>query len=134
MGELLATIWQRVMQPPWMVVEDFQRFFSLYLDRVDGWINLGLFLLGIAMLVVCIRRMEPPLWVYQLSLMVYLCSTTNYSTPFGSYGRYLMMAFPMFISMPLALRNKSTRLATLGLGFFSMLFLAMVYLEWGWLA
>jgi len=134
MNELLARIWQRFMQPPWMVVGDFLRFFSLYLDHVDGWINLGLFLLAVAMLVVCIRRLEPPLWVYQLSLIVYLCSTTNYYIPFGSYGRYLMMAFPMFIAIPLVLCKKSTQLATLGMCSLSMLFLAMVYFQWGWLA
>jgi len=134
MNELLARIWLRVMQPPWMIVGDFQRFFSLYLDHPDGWINLALFLFGVVALVVCFRRLEPPLWVYQLSLIVYLCSTTNYSTPFGSYGRYMMMAFPAFIAMPLLLRGKAARLITLSIWFFGMLFLTIVYLEWGWLA
>lgn len=134
MGELLETIWLRVMQMPWMVVGDFQRFFTMYLGHPDGWINLALFLFGIGMLVVCIRRLEAPLWIYQLALLVYLCSTTNYTTPFGSYGRYLMMAFPAFMALPLAARGKGARLAVLGLGLFSMLFLTVVYLEWGWLA
>lgn len=133
-NDLLATIWLRVMQPPWMIVADFQRFFLYYLGHVDGWINLALFLFGVGMIVVCIRRLEPPLWVYHLSLVVYICSTTNYTTPFGSYGRYLMMAFPAFITLPLVVRGKGARLAALVVGFFSMLFLTVVYLEWGWLA
>jgi hypothetical protein len=134
MDKLLATTWFRVMQPPWLIVGDFQRFFTLYLNHVDGWINLGLFLFAIAMLVASIRRLVQPLWVYQLILILYLCSTTNYSTPFGSYGRYLMVGFPLFIAMPLVLRSKNTRLAILGLWLFSMLFLAMVFFQWGWLA
>lgn len=133
-NELLATIWLRVMQPPWMIVADFQRFILYYLGHVDGWINLALFLFGVGMTVVCIRRLEPPLWVYHLSLVVYICSTTNYTTPFGSYGRYLMMAFPAFIVLPLVARGKGARLAALVVGLFSMLFLTVVYLEWGWLA
>jgi len=133
-NELLATIWLRVMQPPWMIVADFQRFILYYLGHVDGWINLALFLFGVGMTVVCIRRLEPPLWVYHLSLVVYICSTTNYTTPFGSYGRYLMMAFPVFITLPLVARGKGARLAALVVGLFSMLFLTVVYLEWGWLA
>ncbi len=72
--------------------------------------------------------------MYHLSLVVYICSTTNYTTPFGSYGRYLMMAFPAFITLPLVVRGKGARLAALVVGFFSMLFLTVVYLEWGWLA
>jgi hypothetical protein len=134
MGELLESIWLRVMQPPWMIVGDFQRFFSMYLGHPDGWINLALFLFGIGMLVVCIRRLEAPFWVYQLSLLVYLCSTTNYTTPFGSYGRYLMMAFPAFMTLPLVARGKGARMAIILLWLFSMLFLTIVYLEWGWLA
>ena len=133
-NELLATIWLRVMQPPWMIVADFQRFILYYLGHVDGWINLALFLFGVGMTVVCIRRLEPPLWMYHLSLVVYICSTTNYTTPFGSYGRYLMMAFPVFITLPLVARGKGARLAALVVGLFSMLFLTVVYLEWGWLA
>ena len=133
-NELLATIWLRVMQPPWMIVADFQRFILYYLGHVDGWINLALFLFVVGMTVVCIRRLEPPLWVYHLSLVVYICSTTNYTTPFGSYGRYLMMAFPVFITLPLVARGKGARLAALVVGLFSMLFLTVVYLEWGWLA
>lgn len=134
MDKLLETTWLRVMQPPWMIVGDFERFFGGYLNHPDGWINLVLFLFGIAMTVVCIRKLSPPLWIYQLSLVLYISSTANYATPFGSYGRYLMMAFPAFIAMPLALHAKGARMAILGIGLFSMLFLTLVYLEWGWLA
>ncbi|GAP12821.1 predicted integral membrane protein [Longilinea arvoryzae] len=133
-NQLLETIWLRAMQPPWMIVGDFQRFFNVYLGHPDGWINLALFLFGVGMLVVCIRRLEASMWVYQLGMIVYLCMTTNYTTPFGSYGRYLMMAFPSFMALPLAARGKGARLAIVGVWFFSMLFMAMVYFEWGWLA
>lgn len=134
MDELLGRVWLRVMQPPWMIVSDFQRFFLNYGNHLDGWINLVLFLLGAGMTVVCIRKLPAPLWLYQISLVVYICSTANYATPFGSYGRYLMMAFPAFITLPLIVRGKVSRMATLVICFLSMLFLAVVYLEWGWLA
>ncbi len=132
--ELLAKYWVRVMQPPWMVVGDFQRFADFYTGFADGWVNLMLFLFSIAMLVVCIRRLEPALWIYQPGLIVYLCTTTNFATPFCSYGRYLMMSFPIYLALPLVAKGKRARMLLVSLGLISMLFLAIVYLEWGWLA
>ncbi len=134
MDDLLARVWLRVMQPPWMVVEDFDRFFSSYLGFPDGWVNLTLFLFGVGLTVVCIRKLPPPLWLYQLCLILYICSTANYSTPFGSYGRYLMMGFPVFMVMPVALHSKAAKMVVLTVWLFSMLLLGVVYLEWGWLA
>jgi hypothetical protein len=134
MSEVLGNQWERAMRAPWMIVDEFYRFFTQFVGRADGWINLALFLFGVGMLVVCIRKLEPPLWVYQLSLIVYLCSTTEYYTPFGSYGRYLMVAFPMFMTLPLVVRRKRARMALSALWAFSMLFLAVVYLEWRWIA
>lgn len=134
MTEVLFQNWGREIRPPWLFSEEIERFVSLFLDRPDGWINLALFLFGVGMLVVCIRRLEPSLWVYQLGMILFLCSTTNYTNPFGSYGRYIMMAFPTFMALSLIVRKKWVRLTALGVGFFCMLLLAGIYFEWGWLA
>ena len=134
MDELLKTHWQRAMQPPWMVVGDFERFYLSYMDRPDGWVNLALFLFGVFMVVVCIRRLDPPLWIYYSSLVIYICSTVNYSVPFGSYGRYLMMAFPSFIILPTVIKGKRLRLFMTGLSLLIMGLMSIVYFEWGWVA
>lgn len=131
---LQAKYWTRVMQPPWMVISDFQRFFGSYMGHADGWTNLLLFLLALGMTVVVVRKLPVELGVYQTCLMVFLCSTAMYSTPFGSVGRFLMIAFPLFIAAALTIQGKKSRLATLTIGLFLLLFFAIVYFEWGWLA
>ncbi len=129
-----AKYWTRVAQPPWMIVGDFQRFFTAYLGHADGWVNMLLFVFAAGMTIVVLRKLPAAFSVYQVSLLLFICSTAMYNTPFGSMGRFLLIAFPVFIATGLLASGKLARLALFSIGLFSLLFLASVYFQWGWLA
>ena len=129
-----AQYWTRIVQPPWMIVGDFQRFFTAYLGHADGWVNMLLFVFAASMTIVVLRKLPIAFSVYQVSLMLFICSTSMYNTPFGSMGRFLLIAFPVFIATALMVHGKWGRLVVFSLGLFSLLFLAVVYFQWGWLA
>lgn len=131
---LQAKYWTRVIQPPWMIVGDFQRFFTAYSGHADGWVNLLLFLFALWMTVVTTRKLPAVLAVYLVTMMFFLCSTAMYNTPFGSMGRFLLTAFPIFIAASLTFQGKRSRMAAITISLFTMLFLAIVYFQWGWLA
>jgi hypothetical protein len=129
-----AKYWTRVVQPPWMIVGDFQRFFTAYLGHGDGWVDMLLFVFAAGMTIVVLRKLPAAFSVYQVSLLLFICSTAMYNTPFGSMGRFLLIAFPVYIAAGLMVPGKWGRLALFSLGLFSYLFLAVVYFQWGWLA
>ncbi len=133
-GWLLAHYWFRVTQAPWMIVEDFKRFYWGYMGHADGWVNLILLLTAVGLTIWSVRKLPMALWIYQLTGLLFLCSTAVLNTPFGSTGRYLLLMFPLFIEMALIARRRISRLLILAVSLFSSLFLAMVYFMWGWLA
>lgn len=133
-GWLLAHYWFRVSQAPWMIIEDFKRFYWGYMGHADGWVNLVLLLIAVGLTIWSFRKIPLAMWIYQLTGLVFLCSTAVLNTPFGSTGRYLLLMFPLFIEIALIAHGRISRLLILAVWLFASLFLAMVYFMWGWLA
>jgi len=126
--------WSRIAQPPWMIVQEFERFIIAYTGDADGWVNLTLFLLASVLTIRAFKRIPLALWVYQVAMLILFCSNTTLSIPFCSIGRYLLLMFPLYIETALLVEKRWARLITLTVFLFAALFLAMVYFMWGWLA
>ncbi|HOA10698.1 MAG TPA: mannosyltransferase family protein [Tenuifilaceae bacterium] len=97
--------WSRIMQPPWMIINDFIDYFRYYFGGLDSTINLVLFVGVILLTIWAYKRMPKVLWGYQLIMLLFLSSTRELDISFGSIGRFLLLMFPLPIELALLIKR-----------------------------
>jgi hypothetical protein len=126
-----AEIWGRVFIFPWQGVAEFIKMVGIMNWRVV--VNdLPAILLAVIALVAAIRRQPYPLWLYQLTLLGFVFSTTMATEPLGSSGRFLLLAFPTALALPGLLTNRFLRLAVLAVILTLYCLLCALYVCWVW--
>lgn len=126
--------WGRVMQMPWQIVGDFQHFLNTSTIRIDGWINLSIFVYAIGVFITAFRKLPLVCNAYLITLFILICSTTTSVNPFGSVGRFLLTAFPIFLATVLDFQRKWGRVLILGIFLVTMILITICFFEWYWVA
>lgn len=132
--ELMQTIWQRVMQWPWVTAAAVVDCFAT--GRINTNFVVDLILIGftITLAILSWKKIPWPQWLYQVSLLLYLVSTSSWGQPLTGYSRYMLVMFPVFTASALFIRGKALRLILTAISLAMLLLLSGVYFMWGWIA
>lgn len=129
---VMAVLWGRISVWPWQSFLDIPKMFIYGWVKGSGWTNLLLLALAIAALVWGWRRLLPAHWLYQFVLLLFLLSTEIRTGPLVSFGRYMLVMFPIFILIGQWATTKNRRLASLTVGMVLQLFLSGLFFLWAW--
>jgi hypothetical protein len=129
----LETFWGIRTVAPWTG-------FGLFLQRLAGeprvfvdYVDLSLFLVMLALLIVGLFRLDPALSLYNLLTLALFFMRGTPPHLLDSFSRYFLSLFPAFIMMG-GLRNRIFRLVLLMLSIGLQIFLLMGFLDWRWIA
>lgn len=118
---------------PWQTLGlAFQRL-AQYPANPDMWSNL---VLGAIFLIYLAAGWKSLRTSYRIYILATFLAAFSYYTgpvhPLMGFPRHLYLAFPIFIGLSLAMKNKWLRVGVVGAGLLGMMFLLMLYVLEGW--
>jgi len=132
--QLMRYGWDRVIQWPWVTAAAVIECFVTGRINTNFVVDLMLLAFTLVITVWSWKKIAWPLWLYQLSLLIYLVSTSSWGQPLTGYSRYVLVMFPLFISTANLIRSKPARLILVAISLGMLLLLNGVYFMWGWIA
>lgn len=129
---LMASIWGRMVQPPWQTLIDIVSQFHNGPVYASMLYDVPLLLLAVFLLVWGWKKLPLSQNLYTASLLVYLLSNSIQGQPLASFSRYLLIAFPLFTALGLVTERKGLRLAAVTMGLTAQVLLSAVFFLWGW--
>lgn len=132
--ELMQYGWQRVMQWPWVTFAAVIECFATGRINTNFVIDLILIIFTIILSILGWKKLPFPQWLYQITLLIYLSSTSSWGQPLTGYSRYMLVMFPVFTASALLIQNKLPRLILTAISLALLLLLSGVYFMWGWIA
>lgn len=131
--DILKNYWKTSVFNP--LASFLQLFQSIAIGNPLSILKGLIIILAIAVIAWLIRRRQAELVIYQAGLLLYLVSFTVPDHPMGSFIRYFLLSFPVFMALGVWLQPKRWWSA---LAFFSLaavnLILCSMYLTWVFVA
>lgn len=124
--------WGRQTLFPWQTLLEIPRLFTTKYFAVSGWLNVLLLLLAVMALFWSLRRLRLELWLYMLTALLFLLSTSVEHEPLSSFNRYILLCFPLFIILAKWARNFWLRLLILGTEGLMFLYFSTMFFMWAW--
>jgi len=143
-------IWLALKLPPWAIfqAQDSTYHRSLILPGLDLWYavknifsdifplvngpDLVFALLFIAGTIIVWKKLPIVYSIYTTSFMVLYLSSTAFPYSLYSMSRFVMVLFPVFLIMPLLVKNQKIQLSILCISFAGLLFCSAQFALWGW--
>jgi hypothetical protein len=130
----MAVDWGRLVSTPWETIGMLALNFPTLAQ--DNWLilfNTPILLLAIGMLIAGWRQLPVELKVYQVTIILYLLSTHTVYDPLTSLNRYILLAFPLFLTMGTLSMSRAARIAVFGAGVFLSLTISGFFFLWKWI-
>ncbi len=143
-------LWLSLRIPPWAIfqTQDSAYHRSLSLPGVNLWyavrnIFSGIFplvngpdlvfaLLFIAGTIIVWKKLPIVYGIYTTSFMILYLSTTTFPYALYSLSRFVLVLFPVFMSLPILIKNEKIHLSVLCISFAGLLFFSAQFAIWGW--
>ncbi|HVM71192.1 MAG TPA: mannosyltransferase family protein [Anaerolineales bacterium] len=149
-GLFPAYLWLVLRLPPWAILQtqdsayhrslNFPGFnlgyaikdiFNGIFPLVNGP-DLIFALLFIAGTILVWKKLPVLYGIYTTSFMLLYLSTSTFPYALYSMSRFVLILFPVFMIMPLFIKNKKVRLSVLMVSFAGLLFYSAQFAVWGW--
>lgn len=120
--------WQ--MQLPWLTVMAIPQLFQTEAFWVVEWAPVLSFGLTVGTILWGWRRLPREMWLYECAVVVLLLSTRHSSIPLGSFGRYCLVGFPLFIALSQWCATPVKQWAAVGIFTAGHFYLASQFMLW----
>jgi hypothetical protein len=124
--------WGRTFQAPWQFLLDIPRLIQNPSFLVSGWLNLVLVFLAVAATIWAFRRISFGLWLYMLALLLFLLATGINLEPLASFNRFVLLLFPLFITLGMWSKNRILRPILFVSELLLFLYFSTLYFLWLW--
>lgn len=129
LAEMLGSSWGSSLFNPLAALS--QLAISIGMGNFMSILKVVIIGIGLAAIFWLFRRKQIALSIYQAGLLIYLVSFTVPNHPLGSFIRYFLLSFPVFMALGVWLQSKRW-LGTLSFSFLAAvnLLLCSFYLAW----
>ena len=132
---LLQSDWGRLTQWPWQTLLDLPKLFQFQYFYITGWVNLSLLALILISIFWGYQKLGLGLWIYQLSMLLFLLSSTGSQfEPLSGLNRYALLMFPTMIFLATCIKNRLWKISAITVGAILQLYLAALFFLWIWVA
>jgi hypothetical protein len=124
--------WGRTFQAPWQFLLDIPRLIQNPSFLVSGWLNFFLVFLAVVATIWAFRRISFGLWLYMLALLLFLLATGINLEPLSSFNRFVLLLFPLFITLGMWSKNRILRPILFISELLLFLYFSTLYFLWLW--
>jgi hypothetical protein len=124
--------WGRTFQAPWQFLLDIPRLIQNPSFLVSGWLNFFLVFLAVVATIWAFRRIAFGLWLYMLALLLFLLATGINLEPLSSFNRFVLLLFPLFITLGMWSKNRILRPILFISELLLFLYFSTLYFLWLW--